>query len=99
MIGKTVQGTVLVLNTQSKALLKTTGAVDTLLSVLQVYYAHMQLVTLVISDMLRDIGSSVESLAIGRIPPYLVYLSLVQDILSAATRDLVTRLEVHLAYT
>lgn len=98
-IEKNVQGTVFVLNTHSETLLKTIGAVDTLLSVLQVDYAHTQLVTMLMSDMLRDVGSSVDSLAMSRIPPYLVPLTLVQDILATATRDLVTPLQAHLAYT
>ena len=98
-LGKTLQGTVLVLNTHGETLLKTVSAVDTLLSVLSVDYAHTQLVTMLMSDMIRDIGSSVDSLAIGRIPPYLVPLSLVQDLLATATRELVTPLQAHLAYT
>ena len=51
------------------------------------------------SDMLRSISSSVDTLAIGRIPPYLVPLSLVQRILAASTKDVVTPLQAHLAYT
>lgn len=52
------------------------------LSVLQADYAHRQLVTMLTSHMLFDIGSSVDSLAMGRTPTYLVPLSLVQDILA-----------------
>lgn len=77
---ETVHSTVLVLNTQCKTLLKTIGAVDALLSVLQVDYAHTQLVIMHMSEMLQGIGSSVDSWAMGSIPPYLVLLSLVQDI-------------------
>lgn len=51
------------------------------------------------SDMLWDIGSSVDSLAIGRIPPYLIPLSLVQNILTTVTRDIVTPLQAYLAYS
>lgn len=98
-IGQTVQGTVLVLNTHSEMLRKTLGTVNTLLSVLQVDYAHTQLVSMLMSDMLRDISSSIDSLAMGKIPPYLVPLSLVQEILATKTRDAVTPLQAHLAYT
>lgn len=98
-IGQTAQGTVLVVNTHSETLNKTLRAVNSLLSVVQVDYAHTQLVNSLMSDMLRDIGSSVDSLAMGRIPPYLVPLSLVQSLLTTATRDLVTPLQAHLAYT
>ncbi len=89
----------LVLNTHTEQLLKTMGAVHTLHSLLQVDYAHTQLVSMLMSDMLRDNSSSVDSLAMGIITPYLVPLSLVQDILTAATRDSVTPLQAHLAYT
>ncbi len=89
----------LVLNTHTEQLLKTMGAVHTLHSLLQVDYAHTQLVSMRMSDMLRDNSSSVDSLAMGIITPYLVPLSLVQDILTAATRDSVTPLQAHLAYT
>ncbi len=40
-----------------------------------------------------------DSLAVGRIPPYLVPLSLVQNLLTMVTRDLVTPPQAHLAYT
>ena len=51
------------------------------------------------NDMLLDIGSSVDSLAMGKISPYLIPLSLVQNILFPTTRDVVTPLQAHLAYT
>lgn len=76
-----------VVNTHSKALNKTLRAIDFLVTVLQADYAHTQLGTLLMNDMLRDIGSSVDSLAMGRISPYLVPVSLVQDLLKSATKD------------
>lgn len=54
---------------------------------------------MLMNDMLLDIGSSVDSLAMGKIPPYLIPLSLVQNILSTTTRDVVTPLQAHLAHT
>lgn len=98
-VGKTLQGTVLVVNTHSIALNKTLRAVNELISVLQVDFAHTQLVTTLLGDMLRDISSSVDSLAMSRIPPYLVPLTLVQEILATATRDQVSPLQAHLAFT
>ena len=97
-VAKTVEGTVLVLNSHSETLMKTVAA-DTLLSVLKVDYAHTQLVTMLMSNLIRDISSSVDTLAMGRIPPYLVSLALVQDFLSTATRELVNPLQAHLYYT
>lgn len=35
----------------------------------------------------------------GKIPPYLIPLSSVQSILSTTTRDVVTAIQAHLAYT
>lgn len=98
-VGRTVEGTVVVLNSHSEALMKTTAAVDMLLSVLQVDYAHTQLATMLMSDLIRDISSSIDTLAMGRIPPYLVSLALVQELLSTNTRDHITPMQAHLAYT
>ncbi|KAF7691447.1 hypothetical protein HF521_011744 [Silurus meridionalis] len=50
------------------------------------------------SDMLRKVSSSIDSLAMGRIPPYLVPLSLVQAALSSATIHSTDFLQAHLAY-
>ncbi|CAJ1057627.1 uncharacterized protein LOC125802183 [Xyrichtys novacula] len=98
-IGQTVKGTVLVVNTHTEVLNKTLRAVNSLLSVVKVEYAHTMLLNMLMSDMLREISSSIDSLAAGRIPPYLVPLSLVQDLLSTATREATTPLQAHLAYT
>ena len=87
------------LNSQGNTLSKTIGTVSTLLNILKVAHAHTQLVTMLMADMLRDIGSSVDSLATGRIPPYLVPLSLVENILATATSEMITPLQAHLAYT
>lgn len=98
-IGQSVKGTILVVNSHSVALNKTIRAVNSLLAIVSIDYAHTQLVSMLMNDMLRDIGSSVDSLAMGKIPPYLIPLSLVQDILSTATRDVATPIQAHLAYT
>ena len=83
-LGQSVKGTILVVSSHSIALNKTIRAVDSLLSVVSVDYAHTQLVSMLMNDMSRDIGSSVNSLAMGKIPPYLIPLSLVQNILSCS---------------
>ena len=54
---------------------------------------------MLMSDMLQEIGSSIDSLAMGRIPPYLVALTLVQEVLTTATWEAVTDLQARLAYT
>lgn len=89
----------LILNSHSEALLKVTGALNSLLSIAQVDYVHTQLVTMLMSDLRRDFSSSIDTLVVGQIPPYLVSLSLVQEVLSTVTRELVTPLQAHLAYT
>ena len=51
------------------------------------------------NDMLQDIVFSVDSLAMGKIPPYRIPLSFMQNILSTTTtRDVVTPIQAHLAY-
>ena len=50
-------------------------------------------------DFLREISSSVDSLAIGRIPPYLTPLSLVNKVLAQSTGEVVSDLQDHLAYS
>lgn len=51
------------------------------------------------SDMLRELGSSIDCLAMSRIPLYLVSLSLVQDILVSTTNGQVSQTQAHLAYS
>ena len=87
------------LNAQSNTLSKILGTVSTLGNILEVDHAHTQLVTMLMADLLRDTMSSIDSLATGRIPPYLVPLSLVEEILATATSEMITPLQAHLAYT
>ena len=61
---ETLQGTVLVRSTNGETLLK----------------SHTQIVIRLMYDMIRDIGSSVDSPATGKIFPYLVSGTLVQDL-------------------
>ncbi|XP_028310951.1 uncharacterized protein LOC114468322 isoform X2 [Gouania willdenowi] len=99
VIGKTLKNTITVLNTQSVALNKTINTINHLVSIMQVDYFLNQIITQLTEDLLREVTNSVENLALGRIPPYLVPLSLVQNILTTATRDRVTPIQAHLAYT
>ncbi|XP_013888616.1 uncharacterized protein LOC106535995 [Austrofundulus limnaeus] len=89
-VGKTVLDTVLVVNTHSTELTKLAKAVTELSSVIQIDYAYTQLITMLLTDMLREISSSIDTLVIGKIPPYLVSLQMVQDILLTTTTDRVT---------
>ncbi|KAL1248034.1 hypothetical protein QQF64_023410 [Cirrhinus molitorella] len=98
-IGKSLKGTVVVLNTHSVLLNQTVNCMKQLFYVVQSDYAHSQLVTALMADMLREVSSSVDSLAIGRIPPYLVPLSLVQTVLASATSGPTNPVQAHLAYS
>lgn len=98
-IGKSLKGTLVVLNTHSVLLNKTVSSVKQLFSVIQDDVAQTQLVTTLMSDMLREVSSSIDSLAMGRIPPYLVPLSLVQTVLTSATTHPPDLLQAHLAYS
>ncbi|KAL1249523.1 hypothetical protein QQF64_020528 [Cirrhinus molitorella] len=98
-IGKSLKGTVVVLNTHSVLLNQTVNSVKQLFYVVQSDHAHAQLVTALMTDMLREVSSSVDSLAMGRIPPYLVPLSLVQTVLASATSGPTNPLQAHLAYS
>lgn len=50
------------------------------------------------TNMLQDISSSVDSLAMGKVPSCLIPVSLVQDILTTATRATLSPLQAPLAY-
>ncbi|KAF7709993.1 hypothetical protein HF521_016843 [Silurus meridionalis] len=84
-IGKSLKGTLVVLNTHSVLLNQTLNSIKQLYSILQNDVAQTQLVTALMSDMLREVSSSIDSLAMGRIPPYLVPISLVQAALSSTS--------------
>ncbi len=51
------------------------------------------------TDMLREVSSSIDSLAMGRIAHYLIPLSLVQNILISATAGLTSPIQTHLAFS
>ncbi len=50
-------------------------------------------------NMLREVSSSIENLAMGRIPHYLIPLSLVQNILTSATAGPASPIQTHLNFS
>ncbi len=51
------------------------------------------------TDMLREVSSSIDNLAMGRIPHYLIPLSLVQNIQTSATAGPASPIQTHLAFS
>ncbi len=51
------------------------------------------------TDMLCEVSSSIDNLAMGRIPHYLIPLSLVQNILTSATAGPASPIQTHLAFS
>lgn len=98
-IGKTLKGTVVILNTHSVLLNQTVNSMKQLFTVFQNDFAQTQLVTALMTDMLREVSSSIDSLAMGRIPPYLIPLSLVQNVLASAITTPTDPMQIHLAYS
>lgn len=98
-IGKSLKGTMVILNTHSVMLNQTITSMKGMFSLLRTDFAHGQLVTALMSDLLREVSSSMDSLAMGRIPPYLVPLSLVQTLLTSATTGPTSPVQAHLAYS
>lgn len=98
-VGKSLQDTILVVNTHATLLNKTILSVGKLAEVMNHDYAHVQLVRLLLEDFLREVSSSMDHLAMNRIPSYLVPLSMVHDILTSATSTTIRPLQSHLAYS
>ncbi len=61
--------------------------------------AQTQLLTTLMTDMLREVSSSIDNLAMGRIPHYLIPFSLVQNILTSATAGPSNPIQTHLAFS
>ncbi len=97
--GKSLNGTITVLNTHSSLLNQTIKSINKLFSVVQGDLAQTQLLTMLMADMLREVSSSIDSLAMGRIPHYLIPLSLVQNILTSATMGPTSPIQTHLAFS
>ncbi len=97
--GKSLNGTVTILNTHSTLLNQTIKSINKLFSVVQNDLAQTQLLTTLMTDMLREVSSSIDNLAMGRIPHYLIPLSLVQNILTSATAGPASPIQTHLAFS
>ncbi len=88
-----------ILNTHSTLLNQTIKSINKLFSVVQGDLAQTQLLTTLMADMLREVSSSIDNLAMGRIPHYLIPLSLVQNILTSATAGPTSPIQTHLAFS
>ncbi len=97
--GKSLNGTITILNTHSTLLNQTIKSINKLFSVVQGDLAQTQLLTTLMADMLREVSSSIDNLAMGRIPHYLIPLSLVQNILTSATAGPASPIQTHLAFS
>ncbi len=90
--GKSLNGTITILKTHSSLLNQTIKSINKLFSV-------VQLLTMLMADMLREVSSSIDNLAMGRIPHYLIPLNLVQNILTSATMGPTSPIQTHLAFS
>ncbi len=97
--GKSLNGTITILNTHSTLLNQTIKSINKLFSVVQNDLAQTQLLTTLMTDMLRKVSASIDNLAMGRIPHYLIPLSLVQNILTSATAGPASPIQTHLAFS
>ncbi|KAF4100048.1 hypothetical protein G5714_018244 [Onychostoma macrolepis] len=97
--GKSLNGTITILNTHSTLLNQTIKSINKLFSVVQNNVAQTQLLTTLMTDMLREVSSSIDNLAMGRIPHYLIPLSLIQNILTSATVGPSSPIQTHLAFS
>ncbi|KAM3612667.1 uncharacterized protein V6R79_012474 [Siganus canaliculatus] len=98
-IGKTLQGTVVTVNLHSTLLNHTLHSLQTLSEVVEEDITYVRAVRDLMQDLVREVTASVSSLSAGRIPAYLVPLTMVEGILKAATTTEVSAPQVHLAYS
>ncbi|KAF4103555.1 hypothetical protein G5714_016438 [Onychostoma macrolepis] len=97
--GKSLNGTITILNTHSTLLNQTIKSINKLFSIVQNDLAQTQLLTTLMTDMLREVSSLIDNLAMGRIPHYLIPLNLVQNILASATMGPASPIQTHLAFS
>ncbi len=97
--GKSLNGTITILNTHSTLLNQTKKSINKLFSVVQGDLAQTQLLTTLMGDMLREVSSSIDNLTMGRIPHNLIPLSLVQNILTSATAGPASPIQTHLTFS
>ncbi len=97
--GKSLNGTITILNTQSTLLNQTIKSINKLLLVVQNDLAQTQLLTTLMTNMLCEVSSSIDNLAMGKIPHYLIPLNLVQNILTLANVGPASPIQTHLAFS
>ena len=99
-LSMTVRDTVVLVNSHTEILNKTARAMTTFKKLMGVDFSHSQIIGMLMTDFLRELSSSVDLLAMGKIPHYLTPLELVEQILRRATggKD-VSDIQVHLAYS
>lgn len=98
-LDRTLEGTILVVNQHTALLNYTIHSIGKIVDVIQHDYAHVQKVQVLMQDLLREVSSVVDSLALNRIPSYLVPVELVRDILNPVLQGTTQTLQVHLAYS
>ena len=94
-IGRTLQGTILTVNMHSALLNNTFYALSKLSHIVETETSVVCMVRDLMSDLLREINSSVNNLSGGTIPSYLVPLSMVENIVQSATTTTVQTSQVH----
>ncbi|XP_038132013.1 uncharacterized protein LOC119777274 [Cyprinodon tularosa] len=96
---KTLQGTVVTVNLHSALINNTMHALETLTEVVKNDLMYTQVVRDLMQDLIQEVGESVNSLAEGRIPPYLVPVELVENVLKSAVTGALQSPQTHLAYS
>ena len=97
-LGKSLKETILMVNTQNEMFNRSQASLIRLVETVGIEVAHSQVVMMIMGDVLREVGESIQSLSQGRIPPYLVSLEMVQKILSQLTGETISINQAHLAY-
>ncbi|XP_070402000.1 uncharacterized protein [Nothobranchius furzeri] len=96
---KTLQGTLVTVNLHSALINESLRAIKTLSDTIHQDIVYTRVVRDLMQDLLREIGSTLDSLVEGRIPAYLVPMDLLKDVLTAATPSTVHTSQIHLAYS
>ena len=98
-IGRMLQGTILTVNMHSALLNNTIYALSKLSHIVETETSMVCMIRDLMSDLQREVSSSVNSLSGGTIPSYLVPLSMVENFVQSATTTTVQTSQVHLAYS
>ncbi|XP_060793282.1 uncharacterized protein LOC132896459 [Neoarius graeffei] len=98
-LGKTLQGTILTVNMHSTLIKNTVHAVDRLATIMRSEVKYVRVIRDLMQDLMREVSSSLSTLSGGKIPPYLIPLSMVDSILRSTTTTNVYSSQIHLAYS